>query len=112
MFAVSKLRRRFTSPLTSRMTRTLSNSMTARLETGRQREIDEDGHALLGLDRLILRLHVAHRAAEPDHLARDRVPEQREIRRLAVGRPLDQARARSEVNAQQLAQLAARPGRQ
>src|SRR6266852_2285522 len=74
--------------------------------------VNAEGHPLLGLDRLVLRLHVAYRAAEPDHLPRHGVAEQREICRLAVARCLDQARTRAEVDAQQLTQLTAGPGRQ
>src|SRR6266702_2104506 len=53
---------------------------------------------------------MADRTTEPDDLARDRVAEQREVRGLPVARPFDQPSARTEIDAQQLTQLAAGPG--
>src|SRR6266852_517628 len=83
----------------------------SRRQTGGQGELDEKRHSFLRSHRLVLGLHVAHGAAESDHLARDGVAEQREI-----GRPSalnwNQAATRAEIDAQQLTQLAAGPGRQ
>src|SRR5438105_5008316 len=88
MLAVSKLRRRLTSPLTSRTTLTFSNSITARLAP----------------------IVDSNRPTQPDNLARYVVAQKREIR----GAPplvAQQASARAEVDAEQLAQLTAGPRR-
>src|SRR5205823_9930075 len=66
---------------------------------------------LLGLDGLVLGLHMADRASEPDHLARDCIAQQREVSSLPVSVALEQPRARTEIDAEQLAELAARPRR-
>ena len=62
-------------------------------KSGRERQLDEEGHALARLDRLVLGVHVANRPAEPHHLSRDNIAEQREVGGLAFSRPFDQAPA-------------------
>src|SRR5581483_5718659 len=81
------------------------------LEAARQGELDEERHPLLGLDRLVLRLHLSDRAAEADDLARDRVAQQREVGGATLPVAFQEASTRAEVEPEQLAQLAARAGR-
>src|SRR6202521_3627775 len=78
------------------------------LQASRQPKLDEERHALSCLDRLVFRFHRAHRSAQPHHLSRHGVSQQREVRRLSgLTRSLDQPRARAEIDPEQLAELAA-----
>src|SRR3979490_722150 len=84
----------------------------SRPEPRGQRELHEQQDTLPCLDRLVLGVHVADGATEPHHLARDRIAEQRKVGSLPLALPVDQAATRAEIDAQQLAQLTAWPGRQ
>src|SRR5207302_8825844 len=82
----------------------------ALLEVLRQRQLDEEGHLLRAPHGLVLRLHPAEQAGQPNDLPGDRVPKEREVGCLAVTAANQPALRRIE-DAKQLAQLATGPSR-
>ena len=77
-----------------------------RLQAGGDRELDEEGHLLGALDRLVLGLDAAHHARQADDLARHRVAQEREVGGLADAGADDPASG-GEDDAKELADLAA-----